>query len=243
MAELVSATIDGKTIQVKRDTTVLKAAQELGIEIPTLCHNDNLEPYGVCRFCIVEIKEGTRTRIAPACIYPIRADGTVINTKSDRVLQHRKMILTLLLARCPNVEVLWELAKDYGIKEIPARLKKQNDDCILCGLCVRACKELVGLNAIGFEERGTKRRVVAPFDEEYSECIACGTCSYICPTDAIQLIDEGNKRRLPRWHREVSFIECEKCKRPFAPWEQLEIFAKRTGVDASFFKICPDCRK
>lgn len=243
MTELISVTIDGKKALVKRDTSVLVAAQDMGIEIPTLCNNENVEPYGVCRLCIVEIKEGNRTKIAPACIYPVRTDGLVVDTKSERVLKHRKMILTLFLARCPEVESLWELAKDYGIKEIPTRLKKRDDDCILCGLCVRACRELVGLNAIGFEERGTERRVVAPFDEQYHECIACGTCSYICPTNAIQLINEGNKRRLPRWHREVSLVECANCKSLFAPWEQLEIFAKRTGTDASFFKVCPDCRK
>jgi len=242
MSDLIPVVIDGRRVEVERDTSVLDAAKRLGIEIPTLCYNENIEPYGVCRMCVVEIDEGKRKRIAPACVYPIRWEGLVIETRSERVIKHRRMLLQLLLARAPEASALWELASEYGITEIHPRLKKRDDDCILCGLCVRACAQLVGLHAIAFEGRGTERRVAPPFDEEFSDCIACGTCHYVCPTDAIPMIDEGKKRILPRWKREVHMATCKSCGRMFAPWEQLEIFAKRTGADKSSLKLCPDCR-
>ena len=113
------------------------------------------------------------------------------------------MLVQLELARCAEEEHVREMAARLGVTEPHPRLTRNDEDCILCGLCVRVCREIVGANAIGFEGRGTKRRVVAPFDQENPACIACGACAYVCPTGCITVVDAKGKRAMPRWKREV----------------------------------------
>ena len=93
-------TIDGRPISVEDGTTILEAAGRLGIEIPTLCHHPALEPYGVCRVCIVELRRGKRTKVVTACNYPIQDDELVILTNSEGIVRDRRTVLELLLARC-----------------------------------------------------------------------------------------------------------------------------------------------
>jgi NADH dehydrogenase/NADH:ubiquinone oxidoreductase subunit G len=210
MREMIEVTIDGKQAQVAKETTVLEAAKALGIEIPTFCHHDPVEPYGACRICIVEVDEGRgKKRIVPSCVFPIRGPLTV-ETQSPRVVRDRKMLAMLELARCSNHGPAKALAAKLGVTEVHPRLTKQQDDCILCGLCVRVCREVVGADALGFEGRGQHRRAVAPFDAENPKCIACGACAFVCPTQCIGLVDGGGERWLYRWHREVPLAELEK---------------------------------
>ncbi|MCD6384273.1 (2Fe-2S)-binding protein, partial [Candidatus Sumerlaeota bacterium] len=183
----IKVTIDGQEIEVERGTTILNAARELGIEIPTLCYNPLVEAYASCRICSVEVVRGKRHRIVTACNYPLEQDGLQVYTNNERVRRNRAMIIELLLARCPDVPVLQELARQYGVEE--SRFGKGDEKCILCGLCVRVCEEIVGVCAINFAFSGTERIVTTPFDEESDVCIACGACAYVCPTGAITLED------------------------------------------------------
>ena len=183
----IKVTIDGQEIEVERGTTILNAARELGIEIPTLCYNPLVEAYASCRICSVEVVRGKRHRIVTACNYPLEQDGLQVYTNNERVRRNRAMIIELLLARCPDVPVLQELARQYGVEE--SRFGKGDEKCILCGLCVRVCEEIVGVCAINFAFSGTERIVTTPFDEESDVCIACGSCAYVCPTGAITLED------------------------------------------------------
>lgn len=185
---MVTVTIDGRMAYVTHQTPVLEVAKDLGIHIPTLCNHEALLPFGSCRLCIVEIVKNNRSKLVTSCNYPAE-EGLTVFTASERVKEARKMVMELLLVRCPNVPVIQQLAEKEGIK---ASLFKKKDDqrCILCGLCVRACEEIVGVCAISFAGRGIDRRVGTPFDVDSDVCIGCGSCTYICPTGCIEMVGE-----------------------------------------------------
>ena len=181
---MIEVTIDGKKVKAERRTPIIEVAKKMGITIPTLCHHDQLEPYGACRLCTVEVVRGKRTRFVTACNYPVD-DGMVIYTHSDRVMVIRRLIVETLLALNPNVTVLKEYAREYGIKE--PRFEKGEDDCIKCYLCLRVCDEVVGASAICFGGRGIDREVLTPFNIPSDVCIGCGACAWICPTNYITM--------------------------------------------------------
>ncbi len=183
--------IDNQEVTVKKGTTILEASKRLGIEIPTLCYHEGLPPYGACRLCVVEIIKKKGNQILAACSFPAE-EGMEVLTNSDRVLKRRKMIIEFLLARCPDVKAVRDLADKMGIKK--PRFKPKNEDCILCGLCVRVCKDIVGIGAIGFVNRGKKLKVDTPFHLASDVCIGCGVCSYVCPTGAIEMESDALKR-------------------------------------------------
>ena len=180
--------IDGIETEAEDRTPVLSIAQKLGIKIPTLCHHPLLEPYGVCRICTVEVRSGRRVRMVTACNYPA-TDGIEVLTNSPRVRRDRKLILEWIMARCGHVKVIEDLAAEYGITE--PRFGRGDDDCILCGLCVRVCSDIVGANVLGFVDRGSRREVSTAYGETSDKCIACGACAYVCPTGAIQIENDA----------------------------------------------------
>ncbi|RJP80039.1 MAG: 4Fe-4S dicluster domain-containing protein [Desulfobacteraceae bacterium] len=180
---MVTFKLNGKTVQGEEGQYILQVAEKYGVEIPTLCHHKALEPAGMCRLCTVELFDGRRSRFVTACNYPIW-DGMEINTDSEAVHQGRKLIIELLLARCPNVPVLQKLAAKYGIQE--PRFKKEEDDCILCGLCTRMCEKM-GNSAISLTGRGVEMSVDTPFHVQSDICMACGACASVCPTGHITL--------------------------------------------------------
>jgi heterodisulfide reductase subunit A len=180
---MISLTIDHKRVEVEEGATVLQAAEELGIHIPTLCHHKSLVPYGACRLCLVELG-GSRPLLQASCVYPAQ-DGMVVKTTSERVLNTRKVIMELLLARCPEVEPIRRLARELGVVE--TRFPKKHDSCILCGLCVRVCRERMGIQAIDFVGRGTEKTIATAFDRHSAQCIACGACQVVCPIETVDL--------------------------------------------------------
>jgi len=180
----VTFKIDGQEVTAERGTPVIKPAKELGIEIPTLCHSDFLEPYGSCRVCSVELRRRKKKRLVTACNFPAQ-DGDEIFTDTDWVKENRAMILELLLARCPDVPVIQDLAREYGITE--TRFEKTYQNCIVCGLCARMCNEVVGANAIGWGGRGIEREITTPFQIDPEACIGCGACASVCPTGHIKI--------------------------------------------------------
>ncbi|MCJ7808205.1 MAG: 2Fe-2S iron-sulfur cluster-binding protein, partial [Dehalococcoidia bacterium] len=191
----VTLEINGKAVSSREGLTVLEAASDAGITIPTLCYHEALTPYGGCRLCTVEVTNRGRSRLVTACTYPVE-EGLVVTTDSPAVHRIRMMIVELLLARCPNVPMLQSLAKDYGIEK--PRLKKiKDDDCILCGLCVRMCAERMGANAISFVGRGVNRGIDTPFHVQSEVCRTCGACAFICPTGAIKLEDISKNTPIP----------------------------------------------
>ena len=180
---MVTFKLNGKTVQGEEGQYILQVAEKYGVDIPTLCHHKALEPAGMCRLCTVELFDGRRTRYVTACNYPIW-DGMEIKTDSEAVHQGRKLIVELLLSRCPNVPILKNLAKQYEI-EAP-RFEQGDDTCILCGLCTRTCEKM-GANAITLTGRGLDLTVDTPFHVQTDLCIACGACASVCPTGHITL--------------------------------------------------------
>lgn len=147
---MISLTINGLPVSVEKGSTLLEAATFLGFPIPTLCHMEGLTPYGACRICVVEIGEGERSKLVSSCTY-LAEEGLKVRTTSVRVLRARKMVLELLLASCPQSKTIQDLASKHDVRQ--QRFKQEYEDCILCGRCVRMCKEQMVAEAIGFRGR------------------------------------------------------------------------------------------
>ena len=205
---MITFKLNGKEVQGEEGQYILQVAEKYSVEIPTLCHHKALEPAGMCRLCTVELFDGRKTRFVTACNYPIW-EGMEVYTDSEAVNQGRKLIIELLLARCPDVPVVKELAGRYGI-ETP-RFKPGDSACILCGQCVRICEERMGPSAISMAGRGSDMRVETPFQIKTDVCQVCGACESVCPTGCIDIReiakyeprlilsewDEGLKERKP----------------------------------------------
>jgi len=205
----VHLTVDDKEIAVSGGQTILEAVARMpGIgNIPALCYHPAVKPYGACRICTVEVSEdrSSKFKFVAACLYPVK-EGLVVKTNTERIRNLRKGIIELLLARCPDVKRIQELAEEYGVEK--PRFVLGDQDCILCGLCVRACQEIIGKSAICTVNRGIYREVAAPFYayEVTEACIGCGDCAYVCPTGAIEMGPEG-KPVLPRVKIPVAEVE------------------------------------
>ncbi len=205
--EAVTITLDGVEVSGYSGMTVLELARESGVDIPTLCHDRYLSPTGACRLCIVE-EESSKTLLA-SCVAPIRA-GMVINTRSPRVVERRRLLVQLMLASHPdsclvcdkgNRCQLRELGAEMGIglvelqriprlaaiEEVNPFIVRDLSRCILCAKCIRADQELVVEGAIDYIGRGftTKPATLNDRPLEQSECTFCGSCVAICPTGAL----------------------------------------------------------
>lgn len=183
----VTLTINDREVRAERGVTILEAARDAGIHIPTLCYHEKLAPYGACRLCTVEISQNGRTRLVTACVYPAE-DGLVVKTDSQRVIRIRKMLLELMLASSP-AKTIQDLAQQHGVAK--PRFEAEKTNCILCGLCVRYCNEIKKANAIGFVGRGTERRVVFYPEIASTVCASCRECFSLCPTGKLPSETDG----------------------------------------------------
>jgi NADH dehydrogenase/NADH:ubiquinone oxidoreductase subunit G len=237
---MVNFIIDGKKITAQKDTMVLEAARANGIDIPTLCAHEAVSRSGACRLCVVEMKKGKRSKIVTSCLYPVE-EGIIVETKNERVMNVRRLVLELLLARNPQSDVIADLARRLGVSPQP-RFTPDNDKgkCILCRSCVRVCEEVVGVSAIGLSCRGDNKMVGPPFNEESAVCIGCGACAFICPTGHIEMETTEDKRKI--WGRTFKMKSCAVCGRYFAPEDQLKYISKITGVGLAELAVCTDCR-
>jgi NADH dehydrogenase/NADH:ubiquinone oxidoreductase subunit G len=175
--------IDGIEVEAKEGMTILEAARSAGIDIPTLCHHDKLEPYGACRICTVEVDVRGRTNLVAACLYPVE-QNLVVRTRSEKIDKTRKVLLELMLAHAPDAAELQDLAQEYGADK--DRFEKESSFCILCGLCVRYCTEVKKKNAVGFVDRGARREISFIPEIASKECWNCKECFPLCPTEALQ---------------------------------------------------------
>ena len=190
MGEAFTLQIDGRKVGAWPGQTVLDAAREAGIDIPALCFHRQTRPYGACRICSVEAEKDGRVQVVAACGYPAEP-GLVIRTRSPRIDRIRRAVIELVAPQASlDGELggdLRRLADEYGadIHRFDARLQARSHRCILCGLCVRYCEEVVGASAIGFVGRGIDRRVVFFPEKASRACASCLGCFRICPTGKI----------------------------------------------------------
>lgn len=206
--EMVTLTINGQTVQAPKNATILEAARSAGIYIPTLCYHPELAPEGACRLCVVEAS-GARSLVA-SCVYPV-AEGMVVKTNTPKVRAARKMVVELLLANHPKDCLscqksgdceLQKIAADLGLRKIRfeggARkahtidgsnpcLVRDQEKCILCGRCIRVCRDVQGMNVYSFANRGFDTIVSTAFEQDLGNvaCSYCGQCASVCPTGAI----------------------------------------------------------
>ncbi len=207
MTTMVTVTINDREIKVKAGITILEAAREAGIYIPTLCDHPAVLPTGACRMCVVEVL-GQRN-LQSSCTFPV-TDGMKIDTESKRVNGARKLIIEMIFSErnhyCPYCEMSgscelqdmgyryrldhWAFptfTKAYPLDATHKHYLMDHNRCILCGRCIRACNDLVANHTLGLGQRGSRTLVAAdgnaPLGE--SSCISCGTCAQVCPTGAL----------------------------------------------------------
>jgi predicted molibdopterin-dependent oxidoreductase YjgC len=233
--DVVRFVIDGREVEAERDRMLLPVALENGYDIPYACYHEAVSPAGVCGLCVVEVSKDDKTRMVMSCKYPVE-EGIEVATDTDKVRNARRKALSLLLARAPGSERIQKMARAAGVEEVRADVK-QYDDCILCGLCERVCREVVGANAITFV------RSEGPPKADPSACIACGACVYICPTDCIKMEEHEDERTIVRWGRTLKLKECQSCGKPFAPLFQLNWMIEKAKLPQDYFEVCPICRQ
>lgn len=228
----VKITIDGQILIVEEGTTVLEAAEKVGIEIPTLCHHPALSQFGACRLCVVKV-EGM-PNLPASCVTSVR-EGMVIETESQEVVEARKTVLELILANHPDDCLTCQKSGDCKLQEYSYRYQvrnesfygekhdfsldqtnpyilRDNNKCILCGRCVRACEEVKGESILGFIERGFNTKIAPAFDRDFkeSDCVYCHSCVAVCPVGALQNKEIIGKGRY--WEFETKTVSCGLCE-------------------------------
>jgi formate dehydrogenase alpha subunit len=227
--ELLTITINGKDAQVPSGEMLLDSLRNLGIVVPTLCHDDRLTPYGGCRLCVVARRDG-RGGLVASCSTPVQR-GMSIETDAPEVIESRRRQLQLLALNhrmeCPVCTRrgdcrLQDLVYLYGSPEEELQFQRQEapidqdspvivrdtEKCILCGRCVRICDEVQGVAAIGIINRGLQARVSTPLDRPL-DCEFCGQCVNACPVGA--LVARPYVSEIPAWQREAVSTTCSYC--------------------------------
>ncbi len=239
---MVNLTINGTVVQANEGEMLLSVIRREGVKIPAICHHEAVEPFGACRLCMVEITKeewsGWKNYVA-ACLYPVD-EGLIVLTHSPKVIELRKTILDLLLARCPNSPVIRKLAAEHGVTKTNYEVILDADDCILCGLCTRICAQM-GFSAISTIGRGHSKEVAPPLRQAPPDCVGCLSCAQNCPTNVIKYIDEGDVRTI--WDKKFKLIECKECGKTSITVLFAKALSTARGIPMDYFEVCDDCHR
>ena len=229
--------IDKVKCEAKLGETLLTIARKNNIHIPTLCHLDALAGQGNCRMCMVEVIEGKTKKMVASCIYPVTKPIEVI-TNSETLTKMRKTLVMLLSARVPHNNTVLKLRQEYNLPPVTRFKSNDEEECILCGLCTRACDEM-GISAISTVNRGINKKVSTPFEEPSTVCIGCGACAHVCPTGAIKIEDIGEERII--WEKSFELLRCSNCGKPFITRVGFEYIKNKINTEIE--TVCENCRK
>lgn len=250
MKDSVVIKINKREFKVTQDQTVLTVAKNEGIDIPTFCYFEGIDPYGACRLCMVEVIKGPyRPGITTSCTLKVK-EGLEILTDTEEIRKYRKILLRLYLVMAPDSDAVKNLALKYGVTSSPFSKKIDLKDplknrCILCGLCVRVC-DVLGVGAINYIGRGVYTKINTPYLEQSQDCLGCGACAKICPTGAIKFEDIEKKRIMTSWIKtEIPFKECSLCGKDFVTEAFSNfVYAKlHIEVEDDLKNLCYDCRR
>jgi len=233
--KLIPITLNGRKLEVRENQMVLQVAREHGVDIPTLCYHEALGIHGGCRLCIVEAESPVlRKGLMASCSLQV-SPGMIVETNSPLVEGARKVIFELLLGRAAESEPLREMAEKFGVTS--SRFSTDSsEDCVRCGLCVRVCREEIGVAALCFTGRGQKKRVSAEFGQLSQTCIGCGTCANLCPTGAIRVEDVGGWRRVFVGDNTISrqpLMNCQRCGVPFQTAKFTDYVRAKSAVEGA----------
>jgi NADH dehydrogenase/NADH:ubiquinone oxidoreductase subunit G len=244
MSQEVTFLANGKEVRAPAEGSLLVALRSAGIDVPSMCHHDSVQPYGACRLCLVEVETGshgkTKRKLTTSCNYPV-LEGLRVFTDTGKVAARRRVVFELLLAECPEALEVQELAAKYGVTS--TRYQHREEDCILCGLCARVCREVVGAEAIEFQGRGGVRQMGTPFTDTAERCTGCGACVYVCPVGCIGLEDRGTRRTIDRWKVQRELVLCRECGGVVGTAAQLQRLRKRVPAEEAIFTRCAECRR
>ncbi|WP_321505064.1 2Fe-2S iron-sulfur cluster-binding protein [uncultured Methanoregula sp.] len=245
----VTVIINGKKYLADEGEILLGVALREKIAIPHLCYESSLDPYGACRLCMVEVVKHGKKEMTTSCTLRA-AEGMEIVTDTPEIVKHRNILFELYLAEAPKSEVIKAMAARYGVTKTRFLKKIDTTDslgnkCVLCGLCVRACNEIMGAGAIGFINRGPYTIVNTPYFEPTKDCFGCGACVKVCPTNAIEMEDDGDVRVMKSWSvTKVPLLQCSCCGTYYAPKGlAISAMARITpSMKEEIAILCPSCR-
>ncbi len=235
--ENVKVTINGKECVAEKGEFLLDIAERNGIVIPHLCHHESLRGLATCRLCVAEVTENGRNKIVTSCIFPVMRDLSA-ETDTEELRDMRKTLVSMLMAEVPDNERISRLAKEYGMVDDSRFYKDRGNECMLCGLCVKACEEL-GCSAISTINRGTTKKIATPYEEPAIDCIGCGSCASVCPTGCIKVEESYGTRKI--WGKEFELIRCSVCGKYFMTKEQFEYINKKCGLEET--PVCKSCKQ
>jgi bidirectional [NiFe] hydrogenase diaphorase subunit len=245
---MVEFVIDDRVVEAEEGTTVLEVAQSLGIPIPTLCTLKALGPNRSCRLCVVEAEgPSLAPSVLASCDLKVFS-GLVVKTATAQIQEIRRTILELLLAGMPENQAVQALAARHGVQSTPF-VSAHTDACVLCGICIKACREKLGVSALRFTALAAhERKVAESVVLDSSACIGCGACANLCPIGAIRLEDKGSKREMSIYGEVVNsldLIPCVCCGRPFATGRLVEFLeARLEGKVPEMQRVrCPECAR
>jgi len=251
MEKKVNIKINDTEYLVNEGENILTFCKKTGIDIPALCYNEALKPYGACRLCIVDVTGGNvRPGITASCTLTA-SEGLQIFTETEEIQNHRKILFQFYLAQAPQSETIKKLAARYDVRETPFTEKiKVNDNlgnqCVLCGLCVRVCNDIIEKGVINYIGRGYDVKINSAYALPSDICLGCKACAEVCPTGAIDFEDIEDIRYGHSWSEtKIPLKQCRVCNQYYSPqpFNDRILDKMNPEIGEELRGMCPVCRR